>query len=47
MPRYDETFYRLGGARMFSKLYLKTGFHETRVLPGDIEKTVLKKSTEY
>lgn len=43
--RSDEMFDRLGGARLFSKLDLKTGFHQIRVRPEDIEKTAF--STKY
>ena len=39
IPRSDEMFDRLGGAKSFSKLDLKTGFHQIRVKPEDIEKT--------
>jgi hypothetical protein len=39
LPRSDEMFDRLGGARVFSKLDLKTGFHQIRLRPEDIEKT--------
>lgn len=39
LPRPDEMFDRLAGARYFSKLDLKTGFHQIRVRPEDVEKT--------
>ena len=39
LPRSDEMFVRLGGAKVFSKLDLKTGFHQIRVRPEDVEKT--------
>lgn len=39
LPRCDEMFDRLGKARFFSKLDLKTGFHQIRLRPSDIEKT--------
>ena len=39
LPRPDEMFDRLGGSCFFSKLDLKTGFHQIRVRPEDIEKT--------
>ena len=42
IPRSDEMFDRLGGARVFSKLDLETGIHRIRVKLEDIENTVLK-----
>lgn len=45
IPRTDEIFDRLGGARVFSKMDLKTGFHQIRVRPEDIEKTAF--NTKY
>lgn len=45
LPRADEMFDRLGEARLFSKLDLKTGFHQIRVRPEDIEKTAF--NTKY
>lgn len=45
IPRTDEMFDRLGRARFFSKLDLKTGFHQIRVAAEDVEKTAFK--TKY
>ena len=45
LPRSDEMFDRLGGATVFSKLDLKTGFHEIRVGRDDIEKNTF--NTKY
>lgn len=45
LPRPDEMFDRLAGAQYFSKLDLKTGFHQIRVKPEDIEKTAF--NTKY
>lgn len=45
IPRTDEMFDRLGQARYYSKLDLKTGFHQIRVSPADVEKTAFK--TKY
>jgi len=45
LPRTDEMFDRLGKARVFSKMDLKTGFHQIRMSPNDIEKTAF--NTKY
>lgn len=45
IPRTDEMFDRLGRAAFFSRLDLKTGFHQIRIAPADIEKTAFK--TKY
>lgn len=45
IPRTDEMFDRLGRATFFSRLDLKTDFHQIRIAPADIEKTAFK--TKY
>lgn len=45
IPRCDEMFDRLGQAKFFSKIDLKTGFHQIRIHPDDIEKTAF--TTKY
>ncbi len=45
LPRSDEMFDMLGDAKVFSKMDLKTGFHQIRVKPEDIEKTAF--NTKY
>ena len=45
IPRSDEMFDRIGGARVFSRLDLKTGFHQIRMRAEDIEKTAF--NTKY
>lgn len=39
LPQSDEMFDRLGGCKYFTKMDLKTGFHQIRVKDQDIEKT--------
>lgn len=45
LPRSDEMFDMLGDAKVFSKMDLKTGFHQIRVKPSDVEKTAF--NTKY
>ena len=45
LPRSDEMFDMLGEAKYFSKMDLKTGFHQIRVKTEDIEKTAF--NTKY
>ena len=45
LPRSDEMFDLLGEAKVFSKMDLKTGFHQIRVNPEDVKKTAF--NTKY
>eukprot|EP00171_Calliarthron_tuberculosum_P021638 IDg21638t1 len=44
-PRSDEIFDIIGGSKYFTKIDLKTGFHQIRVKPDHIEKTAFQ--TKY
>ncbi|GJR60314.1 putative nucleotidyltransferase, ribonuclease H [Tanacetum coccineum] len=42
LPRIDDLFYQLQGARYFSKIDLRSGYHQLRVHDDDISKTAFK-----
>ena len=45
LPRIDDLFNQLRGARVYSKIDLRTGYHQLRVREADIPKTTFR--TQY
>jgi hypothetical protein len=45
LPRIDILFYQLAGAKVFFKVYLRSGYHQIKIRPSDIPKTAF--STRY
>jgi len=45
LPRIEDLFDQLRGARVFSKIDLRSGYHQLKIRPSDIEKTTF--TTRY
>jgi hypothetical protein len=45
LPRIEDLFDRMRDARVFSKIDLRSGYHQMRIRPSDIPKTTF--STRY
>ena len=45
LPRIEDLFDQLRGARVFSKIDLRSGYHQLKIKPSDTEKTAF--TTRY
>jgi hypothetical protein len=45
LPRIEDLFYQMRGVRVFSKIDLRSGYHQMKIRPSDIPKTAF--STRY
>ena len=42
LPRIDDLFYQLQGARVFSKIDLRSGYHQLKIRSEDVPKTAFR-----
>ena len=45
LPRIDELFDQLQGSRVYSKIDLRSGYHQLKVRENDVSKTAFRMST--
>ena len=42
-PRIDDLFYQMRGEKVFSKIDLRSSYHQVRIKDEDIHKTIFRK----
>ena len=42
LPQIDDLFYQMRGAKVFSKIDLRSGYHQVRIKDEDIHKTTFR-----
>jgi hypothetical protein len=47
LPRIKDLFDQMRGARVFSKIDLRSGYHQMRIRPSDIPKTTFSLDMDY
>ena len=47
LPLIDDLFDQMRGAKVFSKIDLRSGYHQVRIKDGDIHKTALRTRYGY
>ena len=47
LPHIDDLFDQLQGARVFSKIYLRSGYHQLKIREPDIPKTAFRTRYGY
>ena len=47
LPRIDDLFYQMRGAKLFSKIHLRFGYHQVRIKDENIRKTAFRTRYEH
>jgi hypothetical protein len=47
LPRIEDLFDQMRGARVFSKIDLRSGYHQMKIRPSDIPRRLSQPDTDY